>query len=183
MLISPEYKRQNQALHSAGGYGTKGHSFVEHIVCVCAAEKTRDVLDYGCGQGSLQKALSFPIRQYDPCIPGFDTPPEPADVVACTDVLEHIEPECLDAVLDDLKRLVKRVGFFAVDTRPALKHLPDGRNAHLIQKRAEWWFPKFYERWSVVQVGDILYRPEKSLGFTVVVKEPRSVQTINEGRS
>ncbi len=86
---------------------------------------------------------------YDPAIEGLDDEPEPADLVVCGDVLEHIEPECLDAVLDDLKRCTVKAIFLTVATRPAKKTLSDGRNAHLIQQPAEWWLPKIMQRWEL----------------------------------
>ena len=64
----------------------------------------------------------------------------------CTDVLEHIEPDCVDMVIEDIFRLTKRAAFLVIANRPALRALPDGRNAHLIQEGPEWWLPKL---WSV----------------------------------
>ena len=176
MLISEAYREQNQQLHeSEEAYGTKGHHYAKRILHYCAAAETQDVLDYGCGKQTLQKRLPFPIKHYDPCIPGLDTPPEPADILVCTDVLEHIEPDCLDSVLDDIRRLTRVCAFLTVDTRPARKFLPDGRNAHLIQEPAEWWFPKLYSRFEVVQISKIVLRAkdsqegrEKNLGFIAV---------------
>ena len=74
----------------------------------------------------------------------------PCRFVACIDVLEHIEPHLLDNVLDDLKRVTAGVGVFTVNTGPAKKVLPDGRNAHLIQQPARWWLPKILERFELV---------------------------------
>ena len=64
-------------------------------------------------------------------------------------MLEHIEPELIDNVLDDLKRLTIGLGIFSVHTGPALKILADGRNAHLIQEQPEWWREKFLARFDV----------------------------------
>jgi 2-polyprenyl-3-methyl-5-hydroxy-6-metoxy-1,4-benzoquinol methylase len=69
----------------------------------------------------------------------MDAAPEPHDIVACTDVLEHIEPDCLDDVLKDIRRCTKKVAFLLIATRPAIKVLADGRNAHLIQQPYTWW--------------------------------------------
>lgn len=172
MLISEDYKQQNRELHKSGVYGTKGHHYSAKVLNLCELLHTTDVLDYGCGRGTLQASLPFQIRQYDPCIPGFDDRPLPADIVACTDVLEHIEPDCLDAVLDDIRSLTRQFAFLTVDTRPARKFLPDGRNAHLIQEPADWWFPKLYKRFENVHIGKIILRAkdskqgiEKVLGF------------------
>lgn len=73
-------------------------------------------------------------------------------MVACIDVLEHIEPAFLEAVLDDLCRLTEAILFATVDTGPAVKVLSDGRNAHLIQEPMSWWLPKFWKRWQLQTV-------------------------------
>ena len=107
---------------------------------------------HGCGKSTLANNLPFHINQYDPCIEKYAGTPEAADIVVCTDVLEHIEPDYLDNVLDDLQRLTRKVGFFTVATRPAVKTLSDGRNAHLIQRPVEWWVPKLCERFMLTMI-------------------------------
>lgn len=72
-------------------------------------------------------------------IPELSERPTQHDLVVCSDVLEHIEPECVVSVLLDLQSLTKKVLFIDVATRPAKKILPDGRNAHLIQLLGGWW--------------------------------------------
>jgi hypothetical protein len=78
-------------------------------------------------------------------------------------VLEHIEPELLDNVLDDLQRVVEYFGFFTVHTGPAVKVLSDGRNAHLTQEDYTWWMPKFWARFQVHQMTHV------PSGFTVIM--------------
>lgn len=73
-------------------------------------------------------------------------------MVACIDVLEHIEPDCLDNVLDHLCALTEGILFCSIDTGPAVKVLSDGRNAHLTQQPIEWWLPKIWERWDIQTV-------------------------------
>lgn len=139
MLITPEYRELNRQLHAdRPDYGTGGHKFAETINQMCAAHRTTDVLDYGCGKRTLEKALGFSIQNYDPAVEGLETV-KPADIMCCTDVLEHIEPECLTAVLQELRTCTKIVAFLTIATRPAKKTLADGRNAHLIQKNGRWW--------------------------------------------
>jgi len=166
MKITPEYIEQNRILHAVGNYGISGQRWAPTVLDVCTRIGSRDVLDYGCGQRTLERALGFPIRNYDPCIPGLDATPEPADVVVCTDVLEHIEPDCLDAVLDDLKRVVRKAGFLVIANRPAMKTLPDGRNAHLIQEGTEWWLPRLKSRFEVAYVSEMQ-------GEFAVIVQPR----------
>lgn len=98
-----------------------------------------DILDYGCGKSTLQQQLPFKIQQYDPAVPKYSTLPDPADIVVCTDVLEHIEPDNLGNVLLHIHSLAKKAAFLVIATRPAKKILEDGRNAHLIVKDMVWW--------------------------------------------
>lgn len=140
MLITEEYRKLNEELHATNdGYGRSGHKWADLVRQLIASTNANTVLDYGCGKKTLEQALGFEIANYDPAVPGLDATPEPADVVACTDVLEHIEEECLDEVLLDLQRCTKEIVLLVVATRPAKKTLADGRNAHLIQKPINWW--------------------------------------------
>jgi hypothetical protein len=116
------------------------------------------VLDYGCGaQTNLartlkeQKAVKHRLtyQAYDPGVLRFSKPPLPAQLVTCIDVLEHVEPECIEAVLNDLARVTEAILFATVDTGPALKTLSDGRNAHVLQRPIGWWFPKLDARFDV----------------------------------
>jgi hypothetical protein len=52
-------------------------------------------------------------------------------------------------VLDDLARVTARPGIYTIATGPAMKTLPDGRNAHLIQEGPEWWTAKLFARFRV----------------------------------
>ncbi len=68
------------------------------------------VLDYGCGQGSLHDTLWLAercqdLREYEPGVIGKDARPEGADLVVATEVLEHVEPDQIDAVLSHLRVL------------------------------------------------------------------------------
>jgi len=153
--ITPEYVELNRQLHAVGNYGLSGQKYAPFVLAVCKMVGSQDVLDYGCGQRTLEKALGFPIRNYDPCIPGLDAPPQPADVVVCTDVLEHVEPDCLDEVLDDLKRVTRKAAVLVIANRPAKKVLPDGRNAHLIQQPSSWWRPRLERRFRIAELTEM----------------------------
>lgn len=146
-------------------YGISGRKWVEYVLGLITAEKHRTALDYGCGKGTLKEGLSNAdclIHEYDPCIDGKDATPEPADLVICTDVLEHIEPKLLNAVLRDLARVTRRKLFLNISTAPSSKFLPDGRNAHLIVKDAHWWREKIgqYFRialWQYREFGNLVF--------------------------
>jgi hypothetical protein len=145
-LISEEYKEQNKILHRENlAYGVGGKVHAPVILQLYEKIKAKSLLDYGCGKGYLAKNLPFPIWEYDPAIEGKDESPKPADLVVCLDVLEHIEPDYLDLVLADISRCTLGCGYFVINTRPAGKTLPDGRNTHLIQKGKEFWRQKLEE--------------------------------------
>lgn len=150
MLISETYRQLNEDLHiRRDDYGKYGSKWAPAVFTLCAQQNTTDVLDYGCGKGTLNLHLPFSIQQYDPAVPKWSDTPEPADIVVCTDVMEHVEPDCLDDVLDDLQRLTVKVLLLNVATRPAAKTLADGRNAHLIVEQMPWWKEKIEKRFSV----------------------------------
>lgn len=164
-MISEAYRELQVQKHAMGAYGTSGHMYAPMVDDIAKQLKTSDILDYGCGKRTLESALGYFIRNYDPAIPELADPPTyPADIVVCSDVLEHIEPEHLDAVLDDLKRLTRKLGFFVIATGPANKTLADGRNAHLIQEGPAWWLPKIMARFELKQFNG------QKHGFIVLVK-------------
>jgi hypothetical protein len=137
--ISPEYLELQRQFHeSAPRYGTNSVQYLDTIKTLIKEMNIASVLDYGCGKGELKKALGEIVQEYDPAIPGKDGEPKPVQLVICTDVLEHIEPSKLDSVLEHIRCLGEWI-FFIVSTVPATKDLPDGRNAHILLRDAEWW--------------------------------------------
>lgn len=147
-LISEEYCESQRIMHKRPeGYGGSGQKSAAEVESFAKDVGAEGLLDYGCGQGTLKRALQNRgfqpwITEYDPAIKGKDGVPKPADLVTCTDVLEHIEPDKLTAVLSHLFTLARKAAFLLVATRPANKKLPDGRNAHLILEPPEWWLAK-----------------------------------------
>lgn len=153
MKITPAYLREQEILHLDPDYGQASVSYAPMVSRIINKLKVLELLDYGCGKARLMQHLQveheMKIQCYDPAIPGFAGEPVPMQMVVCIDVLEHVEPECLDDVLDDLKRVTMGVGFFTVCTVPAEKTLSDGSNAHKIVQEPEWWLPKIMERFDV----------------------------------
>ncbi|MBK17942.1 MAG: hypothetical protein CMM52_03775 [Rhodospirillaceae bacterium] len=157
MTISPEYLAQQQKLHENPNYGVASLHYAPLVKDLAEQAKARSISDYGAGKCNLQKKLhelgkmDFDYFAYDPAFPEYGEPRK-ADLVCCIDVLEHIEMSFLDAVLDDLHRIVEKVGLFTIDTGPAIKTLPDGRNAHLIQKPTSWWLPRLCEHFEIIHL-------------------------------
>jgi len=160
--ISDEYRLQLQEMHQPDEDGrTWGATAVRKIFKITEWIRGADVdlgedfsiLDYGSADGKFKKGverrgaadeqftgIAERITNYDPAIPEYWDTPEPHDFVMCIDVLEHIEPEYLEKVLEDLHRVTKHRFLFHIamyfdDT----KTLPDGRNPHLIVEDENWW--------------------------------------------
>ena len=154
MLITEAYRREQESLHAKGNYGVVSIGYAGLVTEIVNKLQVQHLLDYGCGANTnllkhIKPDHKLKYQAYDPGVEEFSSAPVPAEMVCCIDVLEHIEPECLEDVLDDLKRVTETVGLFTVCTAPALKTLKDGRNAHLIQQPLEWWLPKFMERFDL----------------------------------
>lgn len=146
-LISDEYLKLQAALHAGPrGYGNSGRKHGGEVLAVARAMKLSTMIDYGAGGGTLKHTLvragwdARRIVEYDPAIGKIEVPPlEPADLVTCTDVLEHIEPDRLRHVLAHIHYLTKLAAFLVISTVPSSKFLADGRNAHLIVETPQWW--------------------------------------------
>jgi len=154
-LITDEYKKTQEELHAKGNYGVTGAKYAPLIVEMLNKLEVNHLLDYGCGSNlSLGRSLKgvnhkFKYQAYDPCVEAYSSPPVPAEMIACIDVLEHIEPENIDEVLDHLMRLTEAVAFISISTGPAKKVLSDGRNAHILQRPPEWWLPRLMARFDL----------------------------------
>ncbi len=148
-VISPEHRAEQMILHARpGGFGGKGRRYADTVEYILRCVGGYSVLDYGCGQGSLACELRLrgvECREFDPGIGGKDALPSFADVVVCSDVLEHVEMEKLPNVLRHLADLARKAIFVVVALEETAKHLTDGRNAHVIIRPAPWWEAKFDE--------------------------------------
>ena len=164
MIISNEYKQECKQLHeTVPDWGTGGRKYAPVVERIVKDYAPKNILDYGCGKQTLSRELSkYRIIGYDPALPGLDELPAPADLVICTDVLEHIEPDCLEDVLDDLERVVRCHLFAVVVNRRASQYLPDGRNCHLIIESHKWWIDKLWSRF------DLLDYHSLKIGFSAL---------------
>ena len=155
VLISKEYQELNKRLHDTRPTYGAGHATSVYYKLV---EDTYDeyncssLLEYGCGKGALKQSLiNLNVHEYDPCIEGKDSDPIACDMLTCLDVMEHIEPDCLDNVLAHIKTKFNKVAFITVSLIPAQAILADGRNAHILLKPVEWWLTRFKEDFEVIK--------------------------------
>lgn len=155
MLLTESYRALLEQEHKTKHWGTTAVTRVSRILREVDKTGETTILDYGSGHGAFKQYIdkNFPmydVIEYEPGRPECSHQPEPCGYVICTDVLEHVEPECIEAVLDDLKRVVEKHGLFTISTEPAHKILKDGRNAHLIIEPASWWLEKLSQRFTIV---------------------------------
>lgn len=138
-VISEYMTEQNRMFHKTRpDYGTFSSKWAKGIRSIVDIYGIETILDYGAGKQALKK--DFPdIQSYDPGIIEISNPPKPADLVICTHVLEHIEPELFENVLNHIYELTRKVFFVTVNSGPSNKILPDGRDSNLIQEDIIWW--------------------------------------------
>ena len=136
-LISDAYQKLNYNLHKVNwDYGINLLDWCPIILDLCRSANATTVLDYGCGKGYLKPKLlalatNLDVQEYDPAIFGKTKLPRSTEIVCCLDVMEHIEPEYLDAVLKHIASLTICACLMRVALIPTAKTLDDGRNAHL----------------------------------------------------
>ena len=154
-LISDEYKKILQYEHETTVWGINAGWSAEKLHEWLMSNSATEVLDYGCGQSSFLKNIPvkgyYNVFEYDPGILGKDMTPEPRDYTICIDVLEHVEPKLLYNVLEDLRRVTRKGGYFTIAMYPARRILKDGRNAHLIVEDSFWWINKLREHFIIVK--------------------------------
>lgn len=158
-----EYGEQMRQMHEKGNFGIHGYTDIEwssraFISLVATLQRPITVLDYGAGAGTYAEAVGkvfkwVSVTSYDPFHPKFRDNPEPGvhDAVNCTDVMEHVEFECVDNTLKYIADRARFMVCFSIGTEDANKHLPDGRNAHITQKSPKWWADKLRKYFAIVE--------------------------------
>lgn len=168
-MITDEYKQMLQGEHekrSDKKWGTTGaRNFGDYVKRFLEQRRgqIKSVLDFGAGQCSLEKYVkdnAIDVRvhwvNYDPGIPGIDEIPERKfDLIVSSDVLEHVEPAQIGDVVKWMKEHAEKAMFHHIACDPAGLILPDGRNAHLICQKLDWWERRFADdKWDVMYKAD-----------------------------
>jgi len=153
MLITQQQRKEYEVQLAQGmgkGSGCWADT-VRGIVRMVTVDKfccIQSILDYGCGAGGLGKKLmgekglpkGTDFRNYEPGRPELAAPPKPADLVVCTDVLEHVEPDCMKDVIQNIHDVTIKFAFIVICLVPSYKRfLSDGRNVHIsMHTPLEW---------------------------------------------
>lgn len=138
-MHSEKYLKELQRLHSRKGFGV-AKNIPQGVQALILEKGLKSILDFGCGKGMPFKQLeeSNQVYNYDPVTSPIDLPKK-SDLVYSSDVLEHIETDQLEGVLNNLYNIADKYQYHLIACHPAKKKLSDGRNAHLIIEKPEWW--------------------------------------------
>lgn len=160
---------QYRQMHASSDDMFAGFSLMPHIHRIkrlIDQTGAKTILDYGCGKGrqyeqpimvgkeeypNLEAYWGVEVVKYDPAYePHSRLSPLGPSVyggVICTDVLEHSEtPLAAAAIVEELFEQADKFVFASISCREAIKHLPDGRNAHTTVETPEFWRGVFVAR-------------------------------------
>jgi hypothetical protein len=147
-ILDEDMADQYGILHTQGKFpGRYPKKYSKKIHVLIEDTGSKYLLDYGCGKGHsytrkqvhMQWGVPRPTL-YDPYYLPFSRRPKGKfDGVICTDVMEHIPEKDVDDVLADIFGYANKFVFLSIDTKPAKKELPNGKNAHCTVKPEQWW--------------------------------------------
>ena len=139
-------------------YGYKGWEQADLVEKIYRQYNCSAALDYGAGKQSLSAEMrrrGIEMADYDPSISHISTLPNPADLVVCSDVLEHVEPEYFIRVMNHLRSLTGTCLLVRVCLVPcSSKTLPDGSDPHRIVKDQEWWLSALEKGFDVKEIHE-----------------------------
>lgn len=134
-------------------------------------EKLDTIIDLGCGTGRAALALArlgLVVSCLDIAENCMDPRPRevlpfvraclweplstPWDWFYCTDVMEHIPPEHVEAVLDNIKSTATKGGMFQIAMFKESYGDLIGDTLHLTIKPDVWWLEQLKSRWDNVKV-------------------------------
>jgi cyclopropane fatty-acyl-phospholipid synthase-like methyltransferase len=183
MIIDPEYQAQLTQMHSQGQF-VRGSKMLKAMRPFIDQYQPASIMDFGCGHGALMASIrqAYPdivVAGYDPGNPQHNQIPKRSfDAVVSADVFEHIEPEHLASTLQIISSKILAAGWFRIACYPAKKHLPDGRNAHLIVESPAWWQQQLLANMNVTIVAEEIARFDKSHKWPEVVGEVYDVTVV-----
>lgn len=145
-MISELHRQRYRTYYGTKEFHPRPHAWRAQVDALVARYVAGSVLDYGCGPSrSLSKFAPYAVSDYDPAVPELSMLPQPADIVVCNHVLEHVEPDQLDSVFEHLHELTKKAAYIALACVAAPKVLFDGTPWHTIVQPGEWWDAKLKE--------------------------------------
>ena len=134
-----------------------GEQLTDFFQLSCKPEAGSRIIDFGCGTGRAAVAL----KEAGFNVSGVDFAPNCLDLSSniplsihnlwdlpesiscdwgyCCDVMEHIPPDKIDAVLTSLSKACKKGCFFNISMQPDFFSLGSSDKLHLTVMPVEWW--------------------------------------------
>ena len=157
-----------------------GQAVVPTFLDLTQGETSPKVVDFGCGTGrggqEIRRQTGWDVLLLDfaeNCLDaGIELPFEtadltqPGDIGFCTDVLEHIPPENVEAVVRNILAATPKA-FFQISTVPDHLGALIGQHLHLTVKPFEWWEALFFRLgcrilWGQEQEGAALFYVQRT---------------------
>jgi len=168
-LPDQEREKYRRMWTEVPGYrsNSPGERLVPVFVKQAEWEKGDTLIDLGCGTGRAGLELSnlgFNVTLLDITKSAIDPEAqslpfieyclwEPTTLkfawVYCCDVLEHIPPEHVDAVLDNIAAIAQKGAFLQIALWPEVFGKQIGETLHLTVEPDEWWLEKLRQRWLI----------------------------------
>lgn len=139
-LISAKHRELYRDYYAQRITPSRASSWLSRIDALAAQLQASAVIDYGCGAARGVSIFSrFDVIDYDPGVPECSALPAPADLVVSIHTLEHVEPDCVDAVIEHMQSLARLALLVVVSCEASTKLLPDGSAWHSFVRPASWW--------------------------------------------
>jgi len=139
----------------------------ERAFAVCQMAAGQSLIDFGAGTGRAtawfqdkglhvlaldfaDNALETDVPYLSACL--WDMPCVEADVGYCCDVMEHIPPEKVGAVLAGIRERITGPVYFRIATRPDKMGALIKSRLHLTVQGGEWWRRQLEAKWQLVDV-------------------------------
>lgn len=177
---NPSFGNRNQASGMAARLPLALHRMHQSGLCT-------SVLDYGTGKGLLVDRLrselphNIVVDGYDPAVEKWSKKPASTyDIVLCLDVLEHVEMSSINNVVTDIGSMTHQFCYVVVDLQPAVKKLPDGRNAHILLAPVDWWVSRFSLEFACLTTFTLLHQNNAPQKLAIVAShEPAKLCHMN----
>ena len=118
-MISEAALQEHRIANTLGTKPSRAAQFAPLLCQLIGKLGITELLDYGCGRGELIPALKAPheltLQLYDPAVDEYKGKAVPMQLVACIDVLQHVEDAFRSKVLDDLERVTGAVLFIVAE--------------------------------------------------------------------
>jgi SAM-dependent methyltransferase len=148
-----DHERRKYVALTGSTYGSTNHG--RHAYSLVQGFKPRSVVDFGCGRNLFIQHLrrlridglgvDFAFPEADIVAPMHRVPVSAgiADVVTSFDALEHLLPEEVDEVLDEMRRIAVPGGrfVFSICTKESQTKV-NGEGLHPTVKPRGWWLDR-----------------------------------------